>query len=785
MDEQRLQPVPEVIAGNLVEEMEINAEADVIEEEEVRTEEYDEEFYEMIEAPKFVDFTKPYTVRTDDCYWFCSRVGCDRKHEEEINPEEISKNFVLRVLAARSPNIKLRRALNREHSSIKCPLSAPAKPSKPRIPRFATGSLISDKNGDPQRKIGPCSKVGSTPVPKSRPVAAKYMTTPRNKMCHPNPNAFRSVQNSKTTTVDVPKSRSIAKALVFHSPKKVVVLKKSVELHTPLTKICEGMKRLGISSQKKTLKGSLSKPKKPENETRRQLKNVVVLKKSVELHTPLTKICEGMKRLVIASQKKTLKGSMSKPKKPETEESSRRQLKICRSEKKSKDLVPSKATKTKNKKTPVYKCQSLDEQVVDVKLSDTSASEFSKKEDSHHHETSDASNSHVLRAKMNDLSSTKAKEIIAIAEHHSNEVKIGFEMNDLSNIEDKENMASAEDNSKEIIASAENHSNEVKIEFQLNDLSNIEDKERMVSAEDNSKEIIASAENHSNEVKIEFQSNDLSNIEDKENMVSAKDNSKEIIASAENHSNEVKIAFQLNDLSNIEDKENMVSAEDNSNEVEIGFGSEQIDDGKENALNPQDNRSNNQPLGDKNLSKEMHKKNKVIQTAGPGVTKCKKPKPTSIKPFRLRTDERGILKEAILEKKLHVPTPEKVVTKDTSVLKMTYRIPKNEKFSTSKNCEKEPVLNTARTKRTESTQQRSMTSLKTRSQRKVKMPGQQISVIDEKSSKLPSNVMVEANKSRAVSAARSTSRGKLHVTVPKEPNFHTSHLPRTCSKKIA
>ncbi|KAD2393160.1 hypothetical protein E3N88_40137 [Mikania micrantha] len=579
MDEQRLQPVPEVIAGNLVEEMEINAEADVIEEEEeVRTEEYDEEFYEMIEAPKFVDFTKPYTVRTDDCYWFCSRVGCDRKHEEEINPEEISKNFVLRVLAARSPNIKLRRTLNREHSSIKCPLSAPAKPSKPRIPRFATGSsLISDKNGDPQRKIGPCSKVGSTPVAKSRPVAAKYMTTPRNKMCHPNPNAFRSVQNSKTTTVDVPKSRSIAKALVFHSPKKVVVLKKS----------------------------------------------------SVELHTPLTKICEGMKRLVIASQKKTLKGSMSKPKKPETEESSRRQLKICRSEKKSKDLVPSKATKTKNKKTPVYKCQSLDEQVVDVKLSHTSASD------------------------------------------------------------------------------------------------------------------------------------------------------------AENLSNEVKIAFQLNDLSNIEDKENMVSAEDNSNEVEIGFGSEQIDDGKENALNPQDNRSNNQPLGDKNLSKEMHKKNKVIQTAGPGVTKCKKPKPTSIKPFRLRTDERGILKEAILEKKLHVPTPEKVVTKDTSVLKMTYRIPKNEKFSTSKNCEKEPVLNTARTKRTESTQQRSMTSLKTRSQRKVKMPGQQISVIDEKSSKLPSNVMVEANKSRAVSAARSTSRGKLHVTVPKEPNFHTSHLPRTCSKKIA
>ncbi|KAJ0641086.1 hypothetical protein HanOQP8_Chr16g0618921 [Helianthus annuus] len=245
------------------------------------------------------------------------------------------------------------------------------------------------------------------------------MTTPRNKVCHPNPNSFRSVQNPKATTVDVAKSRTVAKALVFHSPKKAIVLKKSVELHTPLRKICEGMKRLGIASQKKTLKGSVSKPKKPD-----------------------------------------------------TEDSLRRQLKTCRSEKKSKDLAPSKS-KTQNKKPQTDKFHSLHEQAADVKPSD--------------------------------------------------------EINDLSIIEDKENIVSAEDNP--------------------------------------------------NEVKAGFGSEQID--DGKENAL----NPHETSETSDSHASKA----EINDLSNIEDKENMVSAEDHSNEVDVGFVSEQIDDGKENALNPQDN----------------------------------------------------------------------------------------------------------------------------------------------------------------------------------------------------
>ncbi|PRQ22109.1 hypothetical protein RchiOBHm_Chr6g0246641 [Rosa chinensis] len=39
-----------------------------------------DEFYEEIEAPKFVDFTTPDHFCPDDRYWFCMRVGCDQKH---------------------------------------------------------------------------------------------------------------------------------------------------------------------------------------------------------------------------------------------------------------------------------------------------------------------------------------------------------------------------------------------------------------------------------------------------------------------------------------------------------------------------------------------------------------------------------------------------------------------------------------------------------------------------------------------------------------------------------
>ncbi|XWS55249.1 hypothetical protein CRYUN_Cryun10bG0159100 [Craigia yunnanensis] len=227
-----------------------------------------DDFYEEIEAPKFVDLTAPDRCRTenDDRHWFCLRVGCDQKHEEEMDSEAIYKNFVLRVMAARSPSVRLRKALYRNDSrlhwhynvvfdcyvssNLQCPRTVPAKSSKSRVSRLAMISSISQKMGEAKGKVRRVPKQNATTpnVKAAKQLSSKALTTPRNKKGLSNPDTFRSVRNPKPTTIEVPKNRVAAKALVFHSPKKSVKLKKSIELR----KICAGMKKLEIT-EKNTL----------------------------------------------------------------------------------------------------------------------------------------------------------------------------------------------------------------------------------------------------------------------------------------------------------------------------------------------------------------------------------------------------------------------------------------------------------------------------------------------------------------------------------------------------
>ncbi|KAJ6315262.1 hypothetical protein OIU78_018698 [Salix suchowensis] len=122
--------------------------------------------------------------------WLCC-VGCDQKHEEEMDSEAIYKKFVLRVMAARSPNIRLRRALYRKDSSIKCPQTVPAKSSKSRVSRLALISSISKQTVDPKARVKSLAKQNATPnVRAKQSVVSKALTTPRNKKRLSNPNAY-------------------------------------------------------------------------------------------------------------------------------------------------------------------------------------------------------------------------------------------------------------------------------------------------------------------------------------------------------------------------------------------------------------------------------------------------------------------------------------------------------------------------------------------------------------------------------------------------------------------
>ncbi|KAG2248274.1 hypothetical protein Bca52824_087902 [Brassica carinata] len=225
----------------------------------------EEDFYENIEAPKFVDLTAPdHRPEGDDRYWFCSRVGCDQKHEEFMDSEAIYKNFVLRVMAARSPSVRLRKALYRKDFSVepKCPNTVPAKPSRSRVSRLAMISSIPHKANNLRSKEVKAIPTSKNATPKAKAVKGtmlssvphKALTERKKKQKMQSPAGFRSVQHPRTAAATrATESRVVAKALVFGSPKKLVKLKRSVELSSSVKKLCRGMRKLDVESKRKGL----------------------------------------------------------------------------------------------------------------------------------------------------------------------------------------------------------------------------------------------------------------------------------------------------------------------------------------------------------------------------------------------------------------------------------------------------------------------------------------------------------------------------------------------------
>lgn len=139
---------------------------------------------------------------------------------------------------------------------MKCPLTVPAKTSKSRL---ALVSSISQKMVDGKVKGRPLFKQCETPKKKEKQssvLAAKALTTPHNKKRLSNLRAFRSVRNPKPPALAVPKNRRVAKALVFHSPKKTVRMNLSKSTELSVRRLCAGMKKLEIASGKKDALGS-------------------------------------------------------------------------------------------------------------------------------------------------------------------------------------------------------------------------------------------------------------------------------------------------------------------------------------------------------------------------------------------------------------------------------------------------------------------------------------------------------------------------------------------------
>ncbi|XP_066331469.1 uncharacterized protein [Miscanthus floridulus] len=193
-------------------------------------EEYDDAlFYEDIQAPKFVDFTALDAGRPDDDpAWFCLRVGCDQNHEQ-VDPEALDRSFFMRVMAARSPNVRLQKAISRKNQSsmLKCPHSAPPKPPRARFARLSAGTEAAEKApAKPKPRVQRICALRASPI---RTKAArvecpserkKALTTPRSKAVRPRPELFHSMKHQKEPFAAAARKGTVVKALFMSTPKK-------------------------------------------------------------------------------------------------------------------------------------------------------------------------------------------------------------------------------------------------------------------------------------------------------------------------------------------------------------------------------------------------------------------------------------------------------------------------------------------------------------------------------------------------------------------------------------
>ncbi|KAI4296495.1 hypothetical protein L6164_036448 [Bauhinia variegata] len=618
----------------------------VIEEEEIG-----DEFYEKIEAPKFVDFTAPDILPPhDDRYWFCMRFGCDQKHEEELDFEAINKNFVLRVMAARSPNVRLRKVLLKKKEgseNLKCPLTAPAKSSKSRVSRLALISSVSQKMTGNNAKPRPLSKISATPNAKVKQSLAKALTTPRNRKSVSKLEQFRSVQNKKPMNVAEPKNRVVVKALVFRSPKKVVKVKSSVELKTPMKSLCSAMKKLELNNVKKNAEGN-NKPL-PVTASRKQCRGREVKSRVFDsLYLNRSKVQETSSRRCLKEKKKV------------------KHLKENRV------LQPPEAAENYSSDLEI------DEKSRAGSLAGCLGSDASKGVD---------------EVSMGAVESQQPNKRVSSTEASSH-------------------TSGGDDNSLPISAAAENKTSE---ECEHEEKSKLaQEKEKMPEA----------AKKRC----------------DKENALASDDKENE------------------GELTENDDKENAPATDENR---ELNVNHEHL---KRTILRSKHEDSRNT------------QKKPTSTATGPQALKYKKPKPTNPKPFKFRTDERGILKEANLERKRLSPLKEttargsKVVRKLQNVTKQleyTDKVTKKSQVMQSKLVRPRGALSSKREKVFPATSSGNLSAISETSS----------NILQPKEAAKPSGKATDAS-------SRSCSRGRRATTTPKEPKFHSLHVPKSCTRKL-
>ncbi|ANM67530.1 neurofilament heavy protein [Arabidopsis thaliana] len=587
-------------------------------------------------------------------------------------------------MAARSPSVRLRKALYRKDFSVdpKCPNTVPAKPSRSRVSKLAMISSIPQKgNGNIRSKEVKVVSTNKNVTPKAKAkgkesavissVPQKALTERKKQM--QSPAAFRSVQNPRNATIKVSENRVVAKALVFQSPKKLVKLKRSVELSSSVKKLCNGMRKLEIDNKRNGL--GVNHKVVSSASSRRPLKTREVKSRVFDSLRSQKQIDQKDKG--VSTLKKRVK--------------------------KKEDPVPSS--------DPLKPYDSNGMEVEDKTSRDEELLVENKSE-----ELSDTS-----KANMNNQ--LQAREDPAVIKESGLATSQKYQ---ITEIEEKESALASECEDKEnanIVAAIDKE-----------DIAVIK-----VSGLDKAKQC------------------ETVEIEDKENALPLECEKKENATNA-------------TDVDREDDKENSSALDNNRN----------LDQATYPLLKKK-------VFGKKEICKTTQKVMTVADKCFNGKTvsagtrvKYTKPKLTNPKPFRLRTDERQILKEANTEKK-----PQCTLAKeDTASIRGFHGEnlgPNHQPVRLEKNSASR--LKASRGTSTKLVSENMVDCKRVALGRKKQVANKRIETAEQASQMNGGSKEVPIINKPSVCVVASGE--KRPVTVPKGPNFHCIHVPKSCTKRVA
>jgi hypothetical protein len=541
------------------------------------------------------------------------------------------------------------------------------------IPQKGNGNIRSKevKVVSTNKNVTPKAKAKGKESAVISSVPQKALTERKKQM--QSPAAFRSVQNPRNATIKVSENRVVAKALVFQSPKKLVKLKRSVELSSSVKKLCNGMRKLEIDNKRNGL--GVNHKVVSSASSRRPLKTREVKSRVFDSLRSQKQIDQKDKG--VSTLKKRVK--------------------------KKEDPVPSS--------DPLKPYDSNGMEVEDKTSRDEELLVENKSE-----ELSDTS-----KANMNNQ--LQAREDPAVIKESGLATSQKYQ---ITEIEEKESALASECEDKEnanIVAAIDKE-----------DIAVIK-----VSGLDKAKQC------------------ETVEIEDKENALPLECEKKENATNA-------------TDVDREDDKENSSALDNNRN----------LDQATYPLLKKK-------VFGKKEICKTTQKVMTVADKCFNGKTvsagtrvKYTKPKLTNPKPFRLRTDERQILKEANTEKK-----PQCTLAKeDTASIRGFHGEnlgPNHQPVRLEKNSASR--LKASRGTSTKLVSENMVDCKRVALGRKKQVANKRIETAEQASQMNGGSKEVPIINKPSVCVVASGE--KRPVTVPKGPNFHCIHVPKSCTKRVA